>query len=44
MRYQLNLANRLGFMSDADHSALEPQIIETEKVMNSLIHSLKIDP
>jgi len=43
MRYQLNLATRLGFMSDDDQYAIEPQIIEIEKVMNRLIHSLKMD-
>ena len=36
---QLSLANRLGFLSDQDASLIEPKIVETEKVLNSLDRS-----
>ena len=49
LHYQLSLAKRLGYLSDQDSSAklmadsslIEPKIVETEKVLNALIRSLK---
>lgn len=43
LHYQLNLANRLGFLCNKDSSFIEPKIIETEKVLNGLIQSLRDD-
>ncbi|MFZ2632120.1 MAG: four helix bundle protein [Desulfosalsimonadaceae bacterium] len=36
LHYQVNLSNRLGFLSEVDTTAIEPKIIEAEKVLNSL--------
>ena len=42
LRYQLNLSNRLEFLSIQDWSLVEPKIEEAEKIMNSLIRSLRV--
>ena len=41
LHYQLNLSKRLGFLPDEDSSLIEPKVIETEKVLNGLIRSLR---
>jgi four helix bundle protein len=41
LHYQLSLSKRLGFLGNQDSSLLEQKIIETEKVMNGLIKSVK---
>ncbi len=41
LHYQLDLSKRLGFLSNEDISLIEPKVIETEKVLNGLIRSLK---
>jgi four helix bundle protein len=41
LHYQLNLSMRLGFLSNEDSSLIEPKVIETEKVLNGLIRSLR---
>ena len=41
LHYQLDLSRRLGFLSNEDLSLIEPKVIETEKVLNVLIRSLK---
>jgi four helix bundle protein len=42
MRYQLSLADRLGFLSSQNGPAqLEEKIIEAKKVLNGLIKSLR---
>ena len=41
LHYQLNLSKRLGFMLNQDQSVLEAKIIESEKVLNGLIRSLR---
>jgi len=41
LHYQLNLSMRLGFLSNKDSSLIEPKVIETEKVLNGLIRSLR---
>lgn len=41
LRYQLGLSNRLEFLNNQDWAQLEPKIVETEKVLNSLIRSLR---
>jgi len=41
LHYQLDLSKRLGFMRNQDSSLIEPKIIETEKVLNGLIRSLR---
>jgi len=41
LHYQLNLSKRLGFLSDESSSLLEQKVIETEKVLNGLIRSLR---
>jgi len=41
LHYQLDLSKRLGFLSNEDISLIEPKGIETEKVLNGLIRSLK---
>jgi len=40
LHYQLNLAKRLGFLSNEDSSLIEPKVVETEKVLNGLIRAL----
>jgi four helix bundle protein len=41
LRYQLNLSKRLGFLYDSDSTLIEPKVVETEKVLNGLIRSLR---
>jgi len=41
MHYQLNLSARLGFLPGGESSMIEPKIVETEKVLNALIRSLR---
>jgi four helix bundle protein len=40
LRYQCNLAGRLGYLTQ-DFSGLDARIQETEKILNSLIRSLR---
>jgi len=41
LHYQFGLAKRLGFFAEQDVFVLESKIIETEKVLNALIRSLR---
>ncbi len=41
LHYQLNLSNRLGFLTKEKLSLLEPKVIEAEKVLNGLIRALR---
>lgn len=41
LHYQLRLSARLGFLPNKDYSLIEPKIVETEKVLNGLIHALR---
>ena len=41
LHYQLDLSKRPGFLRDEDSSLIEPEIIETEKVLNGLIRALR---
>jgi four helix bundle protein len=41
LHYQLGLSKRLGFLAERDFSAIEPKIVEAEKVLNGLIVSLR---
>ena len=41
LHYQVDLSKRLGFLHDEDSSLIEPEIIETEKVLNGLIRALR---
>jgi four helix bundle protein len=41
LHYQLDIAKRLGFIGVNDYSLIEPKVIETEKVLNGLICSLR---
>jgi four helix bundle protein len=41
MHYQLDLSQRLGLLPTEDSSAIEPKVMETEKVLNGLIRSLR---
>jgi len=43
LHYQLSLSKRLGFLRNQDSSLLEAKIVETEKVLNGLIRSLRDD-
>ena len=43
LHYQLSLSKRLGFLRNRDSSLLEEKIVETEKVVNGLIRSLRDD-
>ena len=43
LHYQLSVSKRLGFVLNDDVSLIEPTIIETEKVLNGLIQSLRVD-
>ena len=43
LRYQVDLSNRLGYFVDHDVKVLQSKIIETEKVLNALIRSLRKD-
>jgi len=42
LHYQISLSNCLGFLLNDDLSLIEPTIIETEKVLNGLIQSLRV--
>ena len=44
LHYQVSLSNRLGYLSQADYSDCERKILETEKVLGSLIRSLRKPP
>lgn len=41
LHYQFDLARRLGFMAEQNTQNIENKIIETEKVLNSLIRTLR---
>lgn len=41
VEYQLSLAHRLGYLSDAAYQPLEQHVIETGKVLGALIRSLR---
>ena len=41
LHYQVGLAKRLGFFAARNVSVLELKIVETEKVLNALIRSLR---
>lgn len=41
IHYQFSLAKRLGFFGDQCDTNIESKIIETEKVLNSLIRTLR---
>ena len=41
MHYQLNLSQRLGFLPNEESSLIEPKVVETEKVLNGLIRTLR---
>jgi four helix bundle protein len=41
LHYQLGLSKRLGFLTDKKSPDVEKKIVETEKVLNGLIGSLK---
>jgi four helix bundle protein len=41
LHYQLDLSKRLGFLPNEDFSLVESKVIETEKVLNGLIRSLR---
>ena len=40
---QISLSHRLGLLLNDDLSLVEPAVIETEKVLNGLIQSLRVD-
>jgi four helix bundle protein len=42
LHYQISLSQRLGFVLNDDVSLIGPTIIETEKVLNGLIKSLRV--
>ena len=42
LHYQIRVSKRLGFVINDDVSLIEPTIIETEKVVNGLIQSLRV--
>ncbi|GFE58722.1 four helix bundle protein [Geobacter sp. AOG1] len=41
LRYQIELSNRLGFLNAEGSKLIQPKIVETEKVLNALICSLR---
>ncbi|MFZ5571716.1 MAG: four helix bundle protein [Thermodesulfobacteriota bacterium] len=41
LQYQVSLAKRLGYLCDQDASAVEPKLLEAEKVLGGLIHRLR---
>ena len=41
LHYQVSLSRRLGSLPNKDFSMIEPEIIETEKVLNGLIKALR---
>ena len=42
LHYKISLSKRLGFVLNDDVSLIEPTIIETEKILNGLIQSLRV--
>jgi len=44
LHYQILLSNRLGFLKVEDIKTLEPKMVEAEKVLSSLIVSLRGKP
>lgn len=43
LHYQLGLSKRLEFLCNQDWVLIEPKLVETEKVLNSLIRALRDD-
>ena len=43
LHYQFTLAKRLEFINEKGTQEVEPMILETEKVLNGLIRSIKTD-
>jgi four helix bundle protein len=43
LHYQLGLSKRLEFLRNQDWALIEPKLVETEKVLNSLIRALRND-
>lgn len=41
LRYQFNLSKRLGYLKDDVFLNIETKVLETEKVLNSLIKALR---
>jgi len=41
LHYQINLSRCLVFLREEDSFLLEPKVVETEKVLNGLIHALR---
>ncbi len=41
LHYQMGLSNRLGYLELFEHSVCEEKIVETEKVLNGLIRSIR---
>ena len=41
LHYQISLSKRLGFLDNEHSSAIEPRIVEAEKVLNALIRALR---
>jgi four helix bundle protein len=41
LHYQIGLSRQLGYFSDAEIQLVEDKVIETEKVLNGLIRSLR---
>lgn len=41
LHYQIGLSGQLGYFSDSEIQAVEEKVIETEKVLNGLIRSLR---
>jgi four helix bundle protein len=41
LHYQLSLSKRLGFFPNEDSFLIEAKVVETEKVLNGLIRSLR---
>ena len=44
LHYQINLAFRLGFLNSGNAAMVEEKLIETEKVLGSLIRSIRPKP
>ena len=44
IQYQISLSHRLGFLSDANFDTLNQLAVETSKVLNGLIRSLRKTP
>ena len=41
LHYQIDLSKRLGFLCNQDSLLIKPKIVETEKILNCLIRSLR---